>query len=100
MRRHRPTPRSAPQPFSGRNPPPPAQGTGQLPPLARVSNQPGFAKDQKTGAILNISQSDAAAWKARAEVLKAQKSEMDRVKADIKELKERLDALEKKHDEV
>ena len=65
-----------------------------MPPLARVSNQPGFAKDQKTGAILNISKGDAQAYKARAEVLKERKSEMDAIRADIKALQEAVKRLE------
>ncbi len=64
----------------------------------KVEGEPGFVRDQNTGAILNTNKSEIQQAKARKKARLQQQNELDNLKQDVGEMKIMLSKILEKID--
>ena len=64
----------------------------------KVEGEPGFVRDQNTGAILNTNKSEIQQAKARKKARLEQQNELDNLKQDVSDMKIMLSKILEKID--
>ena len=64
----------------------------------KVEGEPGFVRDQNTGAILNTNKSEIQQAKARKKARLQQQNELDNLKQDVSDMKIMLSKILEKID--
>ena len=64
----------------------------------KVEGEPGFVRDQDTGAILNTNKSEIQQAKARKKARLEQQNELDNLKQDVSDMKIMLSKILEKID--
>jgi hypothetical protein len=61
--------------------------------LIRVENEPGLARDELTGAIVNTNVSEITAARQRKARQKQEREELEMLKSDVNEIKSILNVI-------
>jgi hypothetical protein len=62
-------------------------------PLIKIENEPSFAKDPETGAIINTDLTALIRYKERKKILRSKDNEIHQMKNDINRLEEQLKTI-------